>query len=103
MHLFLVCQLPSSLIPIRINPDSPGAIRNSTNMTARATQEAEKAFTSFKALLKNKNYQGDKEQINWVIDYVSNPRVNISDGCGLVAYLCKQFFYKQSFIGATVT
>lgn len=102
VHLFLTCQLPSALIPIRYTPESPGAIRNSPNRSARATVEAEKAFTAFQGLAKNKNYQPMKEQIDWVVNFVADPNTTIKDGCTLVAYLCKQFFHKQNFIAASV-
>jgi len=102
LNLFLQSQLPSSLVPIRNNPNSPGAIRNPTNKTARATNEAEKTFIAFRGLLKNKTYQPIADEIDWVIKFVSNPETNINDGCGLVAYLCKQFFFKYNFIAAII-
>ena len=64
--------------------------------------EAEKSFTAFQNLVKNKTYQPMKEHIEWVIKLISNPETNINDGCTLLAYLCKQFFYKQNFIAAII-
>jgi len=104
LHLFLTCQLPSSLIPIRNKPDAPGAIRDSSanNGISRPTADAMKTFTAFQNLLKNKTYLPMKAQIEWVLNFISNPKTNINDGCTLVAYLSKEFFYKNNFIAATV-
>ncbi|XP_066931851.1 ectopic P granules protein 5 homolog [Clytia hemisphaerica] len=102
LHLFLTCQLPSSLIPIRNGPDSPGAIRNAQNKNSRPTSEAEKAYTAFQGLVKNKTYQPMRREIEWVIQFVSKPETNINDGCTLLAYLAQQFFFKNNFIGAII-
>ena len=43
-----------------------------------------------------------KVQIEWVLNFISNPQTNINDGCTLLAYLSKEFFNKHNFIAATV-
>ena len=102
IHLFLLAQMPSSLNALRGTPDAPGAIRNG-DRRALPTSEAEKSFSSFQSLLRNKNYLEYKEQVEWVISFVADPKVCIIDGCGLVAYLCKRFFIEHKFVAASIS
>ncbi|XP_047133521.1 ectopic P granules protein 5 homolog isoform X1 [Hydra vulgaris] len=71
--------------------------------TSRISPDAEKALASFFGLLKNKTYEDFQDQIQWIVQFISNQSTTIKDGCSLVAYLCQQFFKKYSYVSAAIT
>jgi len=102
LHLFLLCQMPTSGSSLRILVDAPGSIRQNKNDRIKATTDAEKAYTNFQSLSKVKPYNTMIDENKWILEFISNPQMNILNGCSLVAYLCKKFFDKENFIAASI-
>jgi len=100
LHAFIAAQLPNASTKLRSHPDAPGGVK--AKKSEAPNQEAQAALQELSNLKKNKHYSQLKDDITWICDFISNPKKCILDGPELLAYLCKQYYFKVSYIAATI-
>ena len=99
LHAFIMAQLPNAGSKLRSFPDAPGAVK--AKKSEFPNPEAQTALQEVSNLKKNKHYSQIRDDITWVCDFISNPKKCILDGSELLAYFCKQYYFKVSYIAAT--
>ena len=100
LHAFIAAQLPNASTKLRSHPDAPGGVK--AKKSEAPNQEAQAALQELSNLKKNKHYSQLKDDITWICDFISNPKKSILDGPELLAYLCRQYYFKVSYIAATI-
>eukprot|EP00795_Rhopilema_esculentum_P003345 gene3345-1694_t len=100
MHVFLLAQIPHSGTRLRCFPDAPGDISGQVGI---GNQEAKVALQNLVSLKKSKTYATFKEEINWLSDFIANPKTCLANGDEILIYTCKKFYSKVSYIAATIS
>ena len=99
MHVFLLAQIPHSGTRLRCFPDAPGDISGQVGI---GNPEAKVALQNLVNLKKNKTYATFKEEINWLSDFIANPKTCLANGDEILLFTCKKLYSKVSYIAATI-
>lgn len=92
--------MPNAGTRIRNFPDAPGHVKASKSDLPN--QDAKSGLQNLSILHKNKHYAPMKDDIAWVCEFIANPKKCLLDGPELLEYLCKQYFFKVSYVAATI-
>ena len=103
LHAFLAAQIPGDGSSLRCIPNASGHVCQVKGSSAKEspTAEAKDALQGLINLQKSKSYSGMKTELQWIIQFISDPNISLVDGPKFFAYICSQLFYKISYVVVT--